>query len=283
MQLSSLACTSRYWQSHCYGSFACFGSDARRHYSLLRPHAGYMRSSQGFNSPAVRASAGFTLFMAASYCFRKASSTLKPVSGYRIVLYLTLDPDQLFDPSFQLVIPFVRDYWVAWIPFMDRFTHPVADFSEEIRSVATILKWKRGRRSSGGTKVDHETLRSWTGFSSQWRNLSSRRLCFVHVRRGNCDHLGMRAIRLGIANDQLLSPPFDHWSFCEHHRGTAALRGRPTWLRFHSRRLACPCDCNQAVFAFGQKSPRLGTPSSSLDGEWLRCRLGSPLHSVARS
>ena len=54
----------------------------------------------GMNAPVVRAAAGFSLFLVASFCFRKIR-VLNAVAVIGIV-YLLVDPDQLFDPSFQL-------------------------------------------------------------------------------------------------------------------------------------------------------------------------------------
>ncbi len=53
----------------------------------------------GMSSPVVSAAGGFTLFLIASYCFRK----MRILNALAVVgiVYLLFDPDQLFDPSFQ--------------------------------------------------------------------------------------------------------------------------------------------------------------------------------------
>ncbi len=53
----------------------------------------------GMSSPVVRAAGGFTLFLIASYCFRK-TRILNMLAAVALI-YLLFDPDQLFDPSFK--------------------------------------------------------------------------------------------------------------------------------------------------------------------------------------
>lgn len=77
----------------------------------------------GFNAPVVRAAGGFTLFLIASYCFRKTRIlNMLAVVG---LLYLAFDPDELFDPSFQLSFLSAAVIAVFAIPLMERFIEPL--------------------------------------------------------------------------------------------------------------------------------------------------------------
>jgi competence protein ComEC len=77
----------------------------------------------GFSSPVVRAAGGFTLFLAASYCFRRTRilNTLAVVG----IVYVALSPDQVFDPSFQLSFLSAAAIAALAIPMMERFTEPL--------------------------------------------------------------------------------------------------------------------------------------------------------------
>ncbi|MBV9613197.1 MAG: ComEC/Rec2 family competence protein [Acidobacteriaceae bacterium] len=77
----------------------------------------------GFNSPAVRAAAGFTLFVVASSWFRR-TRPLNLLAAIGLV-YLVLDPDQLFDPAFQLSFVSVAVIAAFAIPLMERYTEPL--------------------------------------------------------------------------------------------------------------------------------------------------------------
>jgi competence protein ComEC len=78
----------------------------------------------GMSSPVVRAAGGFTLFLIASYCFRK-TRILNILAAVGIV-YLLADPDQLFDPSFQLSFLSAAAIAAFAIPMMERFTEPIS-------------------------------------------------------------------------------------------------------------------------------------------------------------
>lgn len=77
----------------------------------------------GMSSPVVRAAGGFTLFLVASYCFRKTRiiNILAAVG----IAYLIFQPDQLFDPSFQLSFLSAAAIAVFAIPLMENTTEPV--------------------------------------------------------------------------------------------------------------------------------------------------------------
>ena len=77
----------------------------------------------GLSSPVVRAAGGFTLFLIASYCFRQIRilNTLAVVA----IVYLLWNPDQLFDPSFQLSFLSAAAIAAFAIPLMERYTEPL--------------------------------------------------------------------------------------------------------------------------------------------------------------
>ncbi len=77
----------------------------------------------GFSSPVVRAAGGFTIFLIASYCFRK--TRILNVLALVGIFYLLLDPDQLFDPSFQLSFLSAAAIAAFAIPVMERITEPL--------------------------------------------------------------------------------------------------------------------------------------------------------------
>lgn len=77
----------------------------------------------GMSSPVVRAAGGFSLFLIASYCFRKTRIlNILAVVG---IVYLLYDPDQLFDPSFQLSFLSAAAIAAFAIPMMETTTEPV--------------------------------------------------------------------------------------------------------------------------------------------------------------
>ena len=77
----------------------------------------------GMSSPVVRAAGGFTLFLVASYCFRK----MRILNALAVVgfVYLLFDPDQLFDPSFQLSFLSAAAIAAFAIPLMEQTTEPL--------------------------------------------------------------------------------------------------------------------------------------------------------------
>jgi competence protein ComEC len=77
----------------------------------------------GFTAPAVRAAAAFSLFLIASYCFRK--TRILNILGAIGIGYLLLDPDQLFDPAFQLSFLSAAAIGAFAIPAIERTTDPL--------------------------------------------------------------------------------------------------------------------------------------------------------------
>jgi hypothetical protein len=77
----------------------------------------------GMSAPVVRAAGGFTLFLMASYLFRR----IRIVNALAVVgfVYLVFDPEQLFDASFQLSFLSAAALAVFALPLMERWTEPL--------------------------------------------------------------------------------------------------------------------------------------------------------------
>ncbi|HEY7302837.1 MAG TPA: ComEC/Rec2 family competence protein [Bryobacteraceae bacterium] len=118
----------------------------------------------GLSSPVVRAAGGFTVFLIASYCFRR--TRILNVLALVGLAYLLFDPDELFDPSFQLSFLSAAAIAAFAIPVMERVSEPVraavkrfdqSAYDPQIEPRAAC--WRVELR------LFAETLRLWTGFS----------------------------------------------------------------------------------------------------------------------
>ncbi len=116
----------------------------------------------GFSSPVVRAAGGFTLFLIASYFFRR-TRILNVLAGIAM-FYLLLDPDQLFDPSFQLSFLAAAAIAVFAVPVMERVTEPLRAAVKRFDQIhydpqvePKAAQWRVELRLLA------ETIRSWTG------------------------------------------------------------------------------------------------------------------------
>jgi len=76
----------------------------------------------GMNAPAVRAAGGFTLYVACRFVYRRRK-LLNLLAAVAIV-YLIYDPDQLFDPGFQLSFLAVAAIAALAIPILDASSTP---------------------------------------------------------------------------------------------------------------------------------------------------------------
>lgn len=119
----------------------------------------------GFSSPVVRAAGGFTIFLVASYCFRK--TRILNVLALVGLIYLLFDPDELFDPSFQLSFLSAAAIAAFAIPLMDRISEPLrravkrfdqTGFDPQVEPKAA--RWRVEFR------LVAETLRVWSGLST---------------------------------------------------------------------------------------------------------------------
>ena len=128
----------------------------------------------GFSAPVVRAAGGFTLFLIASYLFRR-TRILNVLAAVGLI-YLAFAPDELFDPSFQLSFLSAAAIAAFAIPVMERLTGPLraavrrfdqirydpqvepkaAQWRVELRSLSrTIHLWTRLPVSASQSTVDY--------------------------------------------------------------------------------------------------------------------------------
>ncbi len=115
----------------------------------------------GGNAPAVRAAAGFTLFAIASALFRRTRTlNLLAVIGF---VYLAVDPDQLFDPSFQLSLLSVAIIGAFAIPAMERYSQPLrasVKLFDQVRYDPQLAP--RAAQWRVELRLVAETVRAWT-------------------------------------------------------------------------------------------------------------------------
>ncbi len=123
----------------------------------------------GFSSPVVRAAGGFTLFLIASYCFRK--TRILNVLGAVALIYLLFDPSQLFDPSFQLSFLSAAAIAAFAVPVIERLTEPLRAAVKRFDQIAydpqienKAAQWRVELRLLA------RTVRAWTGLTEKTTN-----------------------------------------------------------------------------------------------------------------
>lgn len=128
----------------------------------------------GFSSPVVRAAGGFTVFLIASYCFRK--TRVLNVLALIGLVYLLFAPDELFDPSFQLSFLSAAAIAEFAIPVMELMSEPVRMAVRRFDQTAYDPQVEpRAARWRVEFRLLAETLRLWTGFSARTSRLWWRR------------------------------------------------------------------------------------------------------------
>ncbi len=121
----------------------------------------------GMSSPVVRAAGGFTLFLVASYFFRQVR--ILNVLAVVALVYLTYDPDQLFDPSFQLSFLSAAAIAVFAIPLMERTTEPIAAAVKRFDQVGYDPKVEmRAAQWRVEFRLFAETVQVWTRLPKRW-------------------------------------------------------------------------------------------------------------------
>jgi competence protein ComEC len=78
----------------------------------------------GWHPPAIRAAAGFTFFVVASYFFRR--TRLLNLLAAIMLAFLIADPEQMFEASFQLSFLAVAAIGALAVPLLERTTGPLA-------------------------------------------------------------------------------------------------------------------------------------------------------------
>lgn len=120
----------------------------------------------GMGAPVVRAAGGFTLFLMASYFFRR--TRILNILAVVALIYLSIYPDQLFDASFQLSFLSAAAIAAFAIPLMERTTDPVRgavkrfdQLSYDPMVAPIAASWRVEFRLLA------ETIRLWTRLSAR--------------------------------------------------------------------------------------------------------------------
>jgi competence protein ComEC len=114
----------------------------------------------GFSAPVVRAAGGFTLFLGASFLFRRVRivNALAAVG----IIYLMFDPGELFDPSFQLSFLSAGALALIAQPLMERWTEPLRKASRTTdRAIADVKDDPRIASWRVELRLIAETLAAW--------------------------------------------------------------------------------------------------------------------------
>ena len=124
----------------------------------------------GFAAPVVRAAAGYSLFVIASYFFRR--TRVLNILAFIAIVYLLLDPDQLFDPGFQLSFLSVAAIGALAMPMMERFTVPMRQAVKRFDQVSYDPQVElRAAQWRVELRLLAQTVQSWTGLRekrAQW-------------------------------------------------------------------------------------------------------------------
>ena len=118
----------------------------------------------GGSAPVIRAAGGFTLYYIASYFFRKTRAL--NLLAFIGLVYLTFDPDELFDPSFQLSFVSAAAIALLAVPAMERFTEPVRAAIKRVdQSAYDAQVAPRAAQWRTELRLVSATLRVWTRLS----------------------------------------------------------------------------------------------------------------------
>ena len=89
----------------------------------------------GWNAPAVRAAGGFSLYLAARFFYRRGR--VLNLLAAAAILYLILDPEQLFEPGFQLSFLAVAAIGAFAVPCLEATSTP---FSNSVFGIAEMSR-----------------------------------------------------------------------------------------------------------------------------------------------
>ncbi len=124
----------------------------------------------GFSSPVVRAAGGFTLFLIASYLFRK--TRVLNILGAIALVYLLFAPNELYDPSFQLSFLSAAAIAAFAMPLIERYTEPLRasvkrfdQYGYDPMVEGRAAQWRVELRLLAAT------VRIWTGLSENATNV----------------------------------------------------------------------------------------------------------------
>lgn len=121
----------------------------------------------GFTAPVVRAAGAFSLFLIASYLFRRLR--VFNVLAAIAIAYLLFAPHQLFDASFQLSFLSAAAIAAFAVPLIESTTAPlrasVKRFDQQNYAAQVDVE-------AAGWRVElhllADTIRQWTGLSKRW-------------------------------------------------------------------------------------------------------------------
>lgn len=123
----------------------------------------------GMSAPVVRAAAGFSLFLIARFLFRR-TRVLNLLAAVALV-YLFLDPDALFDASFQLSFLSVAAIGALAQPLLEPRLAPLV---RGVRSLDDAARDVHLDRSVAAARVElrlaAETLALWARLPPRWAN-----------------------------------------------------------------------------------------------------------------
>src|SRR5260370_20271370 len=115
----------------------------------------------GWQAPVIRSAAGLTLFLVGSYFYRQRR-ILNLLAAVAIA-FLVLDPQQLFEPSFQLSFLAVAFLGALSVPLIERTSGPLS------RGLAHLSELQRDRRMPPRVaqfrieiRLLAETIQVWT-------------------------------------------------------------------------------------------------------------------------
>ncbi len=126
----------------------------------------------GLSSPVVRAAGGFTLFLIASYLFRK--TRVLNILGAIALVYLLFAPNELYDPSFQLSFLSAAAIAAFALPLMERYTEPLrASVKRFDQPGYDPMVEGRAAQWRVELRLLAATIRIWTGLSEQATNVAT--------------------------------------------------------------------------------------------------------------
>lgn len=135
----------------------------------------------GFSPPVARAAAGFTLYLAARFFFRRAR-VLNLAAAFAIV-YLLWKPDELIDASFQLSFLSVIAIAALAAPLIETTFGPLSAATRGIADTAIDPHLSpRATQFRVELRLAAETIQYWTGIPERWISVSlalTLRLAFL--------------------------------------------------------------------------------------------------------
>ncbi len=121
----------------------------------------------GWNAPALRAAGGFTLYVAARYFYRRGR--FMNLLAFAALVYLVIDPGQLFEPGFQLSFLAVAAIGAFAAPVLEGSSAP---FSRGLHGIAEASRDPRLPPRAAAFRLElrllAETLRYYLLIPEKW-------------------------------------------------------------------------------------------------------------------